>query len=133
MQSPPRLLIADDDADMRAWLRAIAEKLGVTVDEAEDGADLLAQLDAYDAVITDDRMPIPHGRHVVGMARACGVEIPFLIISAHDRDLHGEAANLGATDFLPKPFLPEAIRDWCTRSLRLTPGPLESSGKDSRS
>lgn len=116
----PTILIADDDADVRAWLRKILLPLGVLVEEATDGGDLLARIaDARaDAVITDDHMPLPHGHQVVGMARACGIDIPFLVISAHETDQAG-SDRLGATSYLSKPLSPHALRAWCRQCLPL--------------
>jgi len=117
MIEAPRLLIADDDADMCAWLRAIAEPLGLIVHEARDGAELLARMADYDAVITDDRMPLPFGRSAIGMARACGLEMPILIVSAHGADLTAMVRGLGATDVLMTPVRADDIRSWCVRNI----------------
>ena len=79
-------LVADDDEDSRAWLRAVLESAGIEVDEALDGADLLwvlGQPHSYDIVITDVLMPLPQGHTVVAMARSLGMETPFLVVSSH--------------------------------------------------
>jgi CheY-like chemotaxis protein len=113
--SAPRLLIADDDADMREWLRAVLSRAAEVVGEAASGWELLHVLShdgPFDLVITDVRMPAPSGLSVVAMARAAGMTTPFLIITAFPQpQLVAAAARLDRVVLLGKPFSAQQLRD----------------------
>lgn len=121
-----RFLIADDDDDMRAWLKAVLAPLGAKIDEAVDGSDLLWALGsdvAYTGIIIDEQMPPPYGHLVAGMARATGLNVPILVISAWpSEDLKLSVAQLESTQFLPKPLKREDVVNWCVDSIRSLPG-----------
>ncbi|MGI5862629.1 MAG: response regulator [Myxococcales bacterium] len=112
-QAPPtgalagaRVLLADDDEDLRRWLRAVLDDAGAAVVEAESGAVLLQRLTeaAFDLVVTDVRMSWTTGSRVLAMARAAGYEMPFVIITAHVTEpLRRELAQPGV-ELLGKPF-----------------------------
>ncbi len=113
MLAERRLLVADDDDDMRAWLRDVLAT-GALVYEAASGPELLHALSndgPFDAVVTDVRMPAPSGLQVALIARAQGVETPFLIITAfpHEELLRAVRAMSGVS-LLGKPFSAEQLR-----------------------
>jgi two-component system cell cycle response regulator CpdR len=103
-----RLLVAEDDEEMRAWLLLALRPLAALVTEAQNGFELLDRLaeDApYDLVITDIRMPHPSGLQVCTMARSAGVKTPFLVITAFpDQQVSRAIDAVGDADLLPKPF-----------------------------
>lgn len=104
-----RILVADDDADMRAWLRVALEPIQADVEEAVDGSDLLcalAESEPYNLVITDVRMPGLYGWQALASARTAGVKTPFLVITAFPEDAR-VAATLGQVErawLLAKPL-----------------------------
>ena len=122
-----RILLVEDSAAMRTYVRAALEGLPALGDdceivEAASGFNALRLLPraAYDLVITDINMPDINGFELLSFVRKSPLyrEIPLLIIStqASDRDRERGLA-LGADGFLAKPFTPEAIRHAVTQSL----------------
>lgn len=102
-----RVIVCDDDVDMRAWLRHLLRDVAFSVEEAGTGRDLLDQLGSqvYDVVVTDVRMPAPSGLEVVRQARARGVTTPMLIITSFpDRGVSQTADALRGVAVLAKPF-----------------------------
>ncbi|HEV8325337.1 MAG TPA: response regulator [Myxococcota bacterium] len=103
---PPRVLVAEDDHEMRSLLVATLRRDGCVVEEAVDGADLLARLSAgFDLVISDVRMPGLTGLEVLARLRRAGGSTPFILITAFgDADLHAEARRVGTATVFDKPF-----------------------------
>jgi CheY-like chemotaxis protein len=109
------LLIADDDAPMRAWLRVALRGVSAAIEELPSGQALLERIaeddHAFDAVITDVRMPGPDGLKVVAMARTAGLETPMLVITAFpDPSVAATVARLPHTALLAKPFEASELR-----------------------
>jgi CheY-like chemotaxis protein len=106
--TPWRLAIADDDGEMRAWLRLALRPLTASVVEVGSGVallDVISEQGPFDAVITDVRMPGPSGLNVIAMARTAGLETPFLVITAFpDAAVYRLVDRLSATEILAKPF-----------------------------
>ena len=111
-RDPPRLLVADDDPDMRALVASALRHDGYAVAEASCGAEVLERLEpdgegdiGFDGVVSDVRMPGLGGLDIVAELRGGGVTIPILLITAFgDEATHLEADRLGATALLDKPF-----------------------------
>ena len=107
----PLILIAEDDADIRALLRLYLEGDGFRVLEAEDGntALALAREHAPDMAILDIMMPGMNGFELTRALRKYS-EIPILILSAKSQDNDKILGlNLGADDYIAKPFNPVEI------------------------
>lgn len=113
-----RVLVAEDDTEMR---RLIVESLvrdGAEVSEAASGLSLLdrlrrlvAQEDLPHLLITDVRMPGLTGLQVLAMMRERGLKVPVILITAFgDEDIHNEAASLGALAVFDKPFDVDDLR-----------------------
>jgi len=107
-----RLLIADDDAEMRTWLRAVLESQGAELREVESGAELVRALASdgpFDLVITDVRMSWASGLQALAMVRTAGNRTPFVVITAHaDTDVYETADELGV-QLLEKPLSPQRL------------------------
>lgn len=107
----PLILIAEDDADIRALLQLYLEGDGFRVLEAEDGttALVLAREHAPDMAILDIMMPGMNGFELTRALRKYS-EIPILILSAKSQDNDKILGlNLGADDYIAKPFNPVEI------------------------
>ena len=107
----PLILIAEDDADIRALLRLYLEGDGFRVLEAEDGttALVLAREHAPDMAILDIMMPGMNGFELTRALRKYS-ELPILILSAKSQDNDKILGlNLGADDYIAKPFNPVEI------------------------
>ncbi len=109
-----RILLAEDDLEMRRLLAWSLERGGYQVSECADGITLLRRLGLmdprrtkpdFDLVISDVRMPGYTGLQVLESIRACDNCPPVVLISAFADNATREKANrLGAADLLPKPF-----------------------------
>lgn len=106
------ILIADDEAEIRDLLRLYLENSGYDVREAADGLEALEVLEKehVDLAVLDVMMPRMNGLHVLKKIRETS-NIPVLVFSAKDADSDKILGlNLGADDYLTKPFNPlEAV------------------------
>jgi two-component system OmpR family response regulator len=103
----PRVLVVEDDADLRSLLRRGLTEEGFAVSAAATGAELLERAPAEqpEAVILDIGLPDADGRDVCQALRAQGVIAPVLFLTARDAltdKVGGFAA--GGDDYLTKPF-----------------------------
>ena len=106
-----RILIAEDDADIRSLLKLYLESEGYEILEAEDGLTALkeAQKMQPDMAILDVMMPEMDGFALTRQLRK-NSDIPILILSAKSRDTDKILGlNLGADDYIAKPFNPVEI------------------------
>lgn len=116
--APPvtlRIALADDQALVRAGLRALLEQQGIGIAfEAEDGDGLLAQLarTRVDVILSDIRMPGKDGVDALSALRARGDTTPVLLLTTFDEaDLLLRAREAGAQGFLLKDAAPEDLRE----------------------
>jgi len=100
-----KVLLADDDDDLRSVLAEILADEGLRPVEAPDGTTALAKLRACacDAAVLDQRMPGLTGADVLRRARAEGIGTPTVLITAAG-DVASIAGDLGVRCFLGKPF-----------------------------
>lgn len=108
MRASPHLLLVEDTPDLALWLGTALRQAGMAVSFARDGHEALAQLPAghgFDAVLLDLQLPGLDGLSVLQSLRERGDTVPVLVLTARasvpDRVL---GLNLGADDYLPKPF-----------------------------
>lgn len=101
-----RILVVEDEPDLlRTISKALREK-GYAVDEALDGKEALscAAISSYDAIILDMMMPVMDGAQFLVSFRKL-YTTPVLILSARDTVANRvDGLNLGADDYLTKPF-----------------------------
>ena len=115
-----KILIADDDPHIRQLLAFALEKAGFEVIEAEDGEAALAQAQAAapDLLVLDLNMPRLSGLDVCRQLRAKG-ELPILILSSRDEEIDRVLGiELGADDYVVKPFSPREVVARVTALLR---------------
>lgn len=102
-----RLLLVEDNRKLAQWLGRLLADRNYAVDCVHDGEEAEAATLAfgYDAVILDLALPGLGGLEVLRRLRARGDRSPVLILSASDRVDHRiKGLDLGADDYLPKPF-----------------------------
>src|SRR5215470_12320759 len=103
----PRLLVVEDDPDLReAWVSGL-ERAGFTVASAADGEQALAVLarDEFDVVILDLRIPRRDGIQVLQAMRSDGHDAEVIIVTGHaEIETAIEALKLKAFDYVTKPF-----------------------------
>ncbi len=108
-----RILLVDDHDGVRATTAAMIEDLGHTVKEASDGLEMLAQLeanpDAGDLIVTDYAMPVVSGTDVIVRARKMRPGMPAIIITGY-ADIQSIARRPENVQVLAKPFTAEQLR-----------------------
>jgi len=108
-----RILIVEDERNMREVLSMLLEGEGYTVGAASDGLEGMQMIerDIYDLVITDIKMPGANGFEVLKRAQEVSPETIVIMITAFGTIESGiEAMKLGAYDYIHKPFKIDEIR-----------------------
>lgn len=129
-----RLLIVDDEKNIRAALKTTFELEGYQVEAVEHGDAALGRLaiQPFDAVILDMQMPGRDGYETLHEMRARGFDLPVVFLTAHGSiERAVEAVRLGAFDFLEKPPQSEKILLAVRNALRQ--GELEQENLELRS
>jgi DNA-binding response OmpR family regulator len=106
-----RILIADDDADLRELIAFTLTQAGYLVIKAADGPSALQRFEeqAPDLVVLDINMPGLSGFQVCeGIRRRSRVPVMMLTVRGEEEDLV-RALGLGADDYLNKPFSPRTL------------------------
>ena len=120
-----RLLLVEDEAEMASWLLRAFKQSGFVADHAPDAvsAELLLSSNDYDAVVLDLQLPDKHGLTVLADLRQAGNRTPVLVLTAQgslqDRV---KGLNVGADDFLTKPFAIEELQARLTALVRRSRG-----------
>ena len=118
-----RLLIADDEASLRKYLRRYLEGLGYEVRTAANGREAMSSVEelAPDVLITDLHMPDMDGYEILRALRSTGATFPIIAISGggqfDKRLLLASAAALGAVLTLEKPFELEELHALVQKAL----------------
>lgn len=102
-----RVLVVEDDKNLREQLSAALGDAGYSVDTADNGEDgqFLGETEPYDLAILDLGLPKVDGLSVLKAWRKDGRTMPVLILSARDRwSEKVEGLDLGANDYVTKPF-----------------------------
>ncbi|MFJ1765723.1 SpoIIE family protein phosphatase [Amycolatopsis sp. NPDC088138] len=107
--APTRVLVADDNADMREYLTRLLSDAGYQVDAVTDGQEALeaARTTAFDLVVSDVMMPRLGGLELVAALREDPrtASVPALLLSARaGEEASIEGLRAGADDYLIKPF-----------------------------
>jgi DNA-binding response OmpR family regulator len=109
-----RLLIVDDETNVRLNFRMTLETEGYEIFEASSGeraVQLLAK-HSFALAILDVRMPGMDGLELLTRMRESGIRVPAMIVTAYCDVPHAvKAMKLGAIDFLQKPLRPEEFRN----------------------
>ncbi len=107
MHARGRILVVDDEPDVRDAVETALELEGHSVTTAADGLDALAQIGKapVDAIVLDVLMPNIDGFEVCRRLRAAGNRTPILILTARDAEEDCiKGLDLGADDYVVKPF-----------------------------
>jgi DNA-binding response OmpR family regulator len=104
--SVPRILVADDDEDIRQLLRTLLERTGATVHDAADGREALREFHSWrpELVLLDVSMPELDGWQVLERIRDMS-DVPVLMLTARADELERvRGLQAGADDYVVKPF-----------------------------
>lgn len=131
-EKPARILVVDDDPELRALLQRFLSEHGFHVRAADGGRamDNALQREPADAIVLDLMMPGEDGLAILRRLRAGGDQTPVIMLTARgdpvDRVL---GLELGADDYLGKPFLPRELVARLTAVLRRL-GPDRAAVRD---
>lgn len=108
-----KILVVDDNDDIRLLANTVLTMHGHSVVEASDGNTALAILrgdDAPEVVLLDIRIPSPDGLEVLDTIRAESMPVKVVVFSAHADDAtEKEALRRDADAFVVKPFTPSSL------------------------
>lgn len=108
-----KILIAEDEATMSKIIELRLKKDGHQVIVTADGKQAIEQITLHDPdmIITDIMMPFSSGLEIVGMVKQREHrKVPVIILSAMGQEnVVLEAFNLGADDYITKPFSPNEL------------------------
>src|SRR6478736_4265487 len=108
---PAKILVADDEQNLRRVLVALLRREGHDVVQAASGLEAIDRLADVDVVITDLRMPGADGMEVLRTASRNHPHVPVIMITAYGSVGQAvEAIKAGAFDYIEKPFEQESIR-----------------------
>lgn len=109
-----RILIVDNERNVRLMYRSALQSVGYEVHEADSAARATEALreTLFDLAILDLRMPDRDGLDLLHEMAELNIQTPAVMITAHgDVPNAVEAMKLGAIDFLQKPILPDQLRE----------------------
>ncbi len=111
MTQAARILVADDELNLRRVLVALLRRDGHDVVQAANGPEAIDRLGDVDVVITDLRMPGADGMEVLRTATKNFPQTPVIMITAYGSVGQAvEAIKAGAFDYIEKPFEQDSIR-----------------------
>lgn len=107
-----RLLLIEDERELASALSVALGKHGIVADHTShlaDAFELTLQND-YDAILLDRRLPDGEGLTLIPKLRRARIEAPIIVLTARNEPLERvEGLDLGADDYLGKPFLVEEL------------------------
>jgi two-component system OmpR family response regulator len=122
MSQPAHILVVDDDHEIRTLLAEYLEKNGLRVSVARDGKEMQRVLDRVrvDLVVLDILLPGDDGLTLCRTLRASS-QLPIIMLTARGDDVDRILGlELGADDYVPKPFKPRELLARITAVLRRT-------------
>ena len=135
MSHPPRLLIVDDEPNMRIVLQGLLSREGYAVETAADGKSALEWLEKnggnVSAILTDLRMPGIDGMQLLAEVVKRYPGRPVVMLTAHGTvDTAVEAMKVGAFDFVTKPFDADELRAVMRKAINTAMADLDSVDND---
>lgn len=115
-----KILVLDDEKNIRLTVRRCLEISEIAIDDAINGEEALLKLsqNEYNLLLLDLKLPGIDGMEILKSIRKLYPEMKVIIISAHGTiQTAVEAMKEGAVDFLEKPFAPSDLRQIVTKAL----------------
>ncbi|HEY3236657.1 MAG TPA: sigma-54 dependent transcriptional regulator [Polyangiaceae bacterium] len=107
-----RVLVVDDEENLRVVLRTLLRRHGYEVETAANGEEAIGLVDSFgpDFLLTDVRMPKMGGLDLLSSLKAKGNGATVIVMSAYgNMDMAIEAMKAGAYDYVQKPFKPDEV------------------------
>jgi two-component system response regulator AtoC len=107
-----RVLVVDDEENLRLVVRTFLKRDGYEVEVAASGEEALALVESFgpDVILTDVKMPKMGGLDLLATLKAKGIDSTVIVMSAYGNvDLALEAMKAGAYDYIQKPFKAEEV------------------------
>lgn len=107
-----KILIVDDEKPIVTLLKYNLEKAGFSTDEVYDGVEAVrkAEMNDYDLIVLDLMLPEMDGIEVCKHLRSNKIDTPILMLTAKDEEFDKVLGlELGADDYLTKPFSPKEV------------------------
>ena len=106
-----RVLVVDDDEQIRLLLCLLLEQDGYSVHMATGGTEALDEMmkRRFDAILTDVEMPRTTGLEVLAFCRAIFPRVPVILMSAISEEYRKPAARRGAWAYVEKPFTGDEV------------------------
>jgi two-component system response regulator QseB len=107
-----RILLVEDEKQMAEALSAALGRQGIVIDHTMLLADAveLTRQNVYDAILLDRRLPDGEGLAFIPQLRRAGFDTPVVVLTAHNEPMERvEGLDIGADDYLGKPFLVEEL------------------------
>ena len=133
MNSSSRLLVVDDDPELRELTQAYLMKNGFIVNTVESsvGMDEFLATNDVDLLILDLMLPGEHGLTIAKRLKK-KKDLPIIIVSAQGEDIDRIVGlEIGADDYLPKPFNPRELLARIRAVLRRSSGKIEEKETES--
>jgi len=128
-QNPIRILVVDDESAIRRALRPPLVELGFQVAEASRGEEAIQLLrsSTFDAVLLDVNMPGIGGVETLKRIRAFAPRLPILMLTVRDKEEEKvEALDLGADDYVTKPFSTRELIARVRAAIRRVKSPIRA-------
>lgn len=135
MNHNQKILVADDDPQMQLAIKATLSRAGYEVVVVNNGRAALEHLEggSFQLVVSDQRMPEMTGQELLKEMQQKAIQVPLIMITAYGTITQAvEAMQLGAADFISKPFSTEDLERVVERVLALGPQEVELKTKTKR-
>lgn len=119
----PKILIVDDEKNMRWAISRALDKEGYDIFEASNGQEGIAAFERHrpDVMLLDLKMPVMDGMEALKQIRETNTATPILMLTAHGTmETAIEAMKLGAMDYLSKPFDVEELKVQIRKALHVS-------------
>ncbi|MBI3604634.1 MAG: response regulator [Nitrospirae bacterium] len=120
LRNPPRILIVDDEENIRAILEKIVEGFGYPFQSVKNGFEAITLLnqERFNIVLCDVRMPILDGYQLIKSVLPGQPHLAFIMITASaDAKTATKMFQAGATDYITKPFQAQEVRETLEKTI----------------
>lgn len=113
----PKVMVVDDEEDLRNLVKLVMEREGFEVEYAEDGNDFLEKVDGFrpDLVILDVMMPGPSTKEILKRLKDKGINSKILLLTVvrfSDEEIEGLSRLGNIVGYMTKPFdIPELVTE----------------------